>query len=128
MIAAVIKAWSLELVVLSVKFRSTVTTSPIPNRPDNETVYCAVDPSSADVDPVMDQRAGPSGAPSGPWVSSIMVVTSSAVGLMPIVTPVVAVGLVNSSVKLSEPSMNASSVMPRSITKGAIEAPSAGDV
>ncbi len=125
-IAAVMDAWSAGLVVLSVKFNWTLTISPAPNCPDSETVYCAVAPSSAEVVPVIDQRAGPSAGPSGPWVSSITVVTSSAVVSMLTAAPVDVAALVKASVKSSGPSMNASLVIPRSITRSVIDAPSDG--
>ena len=114
--------------MLSVKFNSTVTISPAPNCPDNETVYCAVDPSSANTGPMIDQSAGPSGTPSGPWVSSITVVTSSAAVSMATVAPVDVVALVNASVKSSGPSISESLAMERSITRSAIDAPSDGAV
>ncbi len=114
--------------MLSVKFNRTLTISPAPNCPDNETVYCAVDPSSADVEPVIDQSAGPSGAPNGPCVSSITVVTSSAAESIATVAPVDVDALVRASVKSSGPSMNASLAMPRLITRSAIDAPSDGAV
>ena len=114
--------------MLSVKSNWTVTTSPIPNCPDSETVYCAVDPSSVDVGPVIDQSAGPSGAPSGPWVSSIIVVTSSAVVSIATAAPVGMVALVKARVKSSGPSINTSSVIPRLMTRSAIDAPSDGAV
>ena len=114
--------------MLSVKFNRTLTISPAPNCPDSETVYCAVDPSSAEVGPVIDQRAGPSGAPSGPWVSSITVVTSSAAVSMATAAPVDVAALVSASVKSSGPSISKSSAMPRSMTKSDIVAPSDGAV
>ena len=114
--------------MLSVKFNWTLTTSPAPNCPDNETVYCAVVPSSADVGPVIDQSAGPSGTPSDPWVSSIMVVTSLAAVSIATAAPVDVDALVNARVKSSGPSMIASSVMPRLITRSVNEAPSDGAV
>ena len=122
------EAWSAGLVVLSVKFNWTLTISPAPNWPDNETVYCAVAPSSADAGPAIDQSAGPSAGPSGPWVSSITVVTSSAVRSIATAAPVDVVALVKASVKSSGPSMNASSAMPRLITRSVIDAPSDGAV
>ena len=97
--------------------------SPAPNWPGNETMYRAVDPSSAVTGPVIDHSAGPSAA----WASSITVVTSSAES-MATAAPVDVVALVKANVKSSGPSMSASMVMPRSITRSVIDAPSDGAV
>ena len=77
---------------------------------------------------MIDQRAGPSAGPSGPWVSSITVVTSSAAASTATAAPVDVDALVNARVKSSGPSMIASSVMPRLITRSVNEAPSDGAV
>ncbi len=113
---------------MSVKSIWTDTVSFAPREPCKPMMYCGVDPSSSTVGPEIVQVAGPSGAPSGPWVSSIVVVTSSAAASMMTAAPVDVVAFDNASVNSSGPSPNASSVIPTLMTKSDNVAPSTGAV
>ena len=108
---------------MSVRARSTLTTSLTPNRPFSDTVYCPEDPSSPATGPVIDQAAR---LPVDK--SSIVVVTDAAAASTVTAMPVLVVGLLNSSAKSSGPSVHTSALIARSITKSVIEAPSAGAV
>ena len=68
-----------------------MTDSFAPNVPLRETVYCGVVPSSLAVGPAIDQSAGPSATPPGPWVSLMVVVTLAAIATMLTDAPLVLV-------------------------------------